>query len=778
MSIDRPVAENAEALRQLIDDVARQGQGLMSRLAERASQTLLQSAGKTRDLAERNLLEQAASLLPRHAAALAERYPLALREVFLASQQDEDDPAGPSTTLKFDELELMDERQVQDSVEAARGMQLASMAVESELGELNALVSSALGHKQVQVGSNPIRPEAFVQALRSTLSEASVDNAVSHRWAHVMGPLLGQELRKLYQSLRVQLKSQGVRPVGYAVLRTPQGGGPGPRAAAGAGAQQVPDQRGPRPPSPPEATVLTVHQLHRLLAGELEGPGSPRAGRPGPSAPMPTDHGTGPHWANPAGPESSFMAAVQMLGEVQQRMDTLGQLERRPVAQDLDTVRAQLRNDAKAEGQVLGQEVVNLIIANIASDPRLLPPVQQVVCNLEPALLRLALIDPCFFSDKQHPARLLLDEVAQRSFAFDSVQATGFAAFLERVGLAVQELDQSDMSDAQPFASVLGKLRLGWEQEDRQQHLRQEAAKQALLRAEQRNQLAVELARAIADRPDAILVPDEVMTFVLGPWVQVMAHAQLVKSLPGEPVVDCAALVDDLFWSVRPELARKNLPALVKLIPVLLDGLRRGLRQIDYPQDATQQFLDELMALHEKCLDSSSTGANRARRPAAALSRPGGLGEADPASPWLAPEEARDSGFMDDLGGPSETELSIDFAATEPMSMPMELMAEAPPAVSGLAGQLQVGAWVELFAAGQWVQAQLTWASPQGTLFLFTGVHGTTHSMTRRLLDRLCQENHLRLTAQATVVDQALNAVAEAAMRNSVFMGIQDDPGT
>jgi len=170
----------------------------------------------------------------------------------------------------------MDERQVQESVDAARGMQLANLAVESELGELNALVSSALGHKQVHVESNPIRPRCFVQALRSTLNEAGVDSAVSLRWGHVMGPLLGQELRQLYQSIRVQLQTQGVQPVGYAVLRTPQGGGPGSPGGAGSpGTQQTLDPRGPMRPSPPEATVLTVHQLHRLLSGELEGAGGP-----------------------------------------------------------------------------------------------------------------------------------------------------------------------------------------------------------------------------------------------------------------------------------------------------------------------------------------------------------------------------------------------------------------------------------------------------------------------------------------------------------------------
>ena len=769
MSTDPDISKNVEALRQLIDYVTKQGQGMMERLAEQTRHTLLQSAGKIRDLGERHILEQAAGLLLQHTAALAERYPLALQEGFLAALQDEADPAGPSTTLKFDELELMDERQVQESVDAARGMQLANLAVESELGELNALVSSALGHKQVHVESNPIRPEVFVQALRSTLNEASVDSAISLRWGHVMGPLLGKELRQLYQSMRVQLVTQGVRPVGYAVLRTPQGGGHGPRGGAGSpGTQQASNPRAPmQQPSPPEATVLTVHQLHRLLSGEFEGAGNPRAGQSGSP--------------DSAVADSTFMAAVQMVGEVRQMISTHDRREHQPVPpQDLQTMRAPMPSDAKAEGQVLGQEVVNLIIANIAADVRLLPSVQQLVASLEPSLLRLALIDPRFFSNKQHPARLLLEEVVQHSFAFESDQAAGFPAFLHRVQLAVQEIDQSDITDAQPFAAALGQLRQVWELEDQLQRQRQEAAKQALLRAEQRNQLATELAHAIVNRPDAVLIPDEVMAFVAGPWAQVMAHASLNQPAPGVPVVDYTALVDDLFWSVRPDQARNNLPRLVKLIPLLLGGLRQGLSQIDYPQDATEQFFDELIALHEKCLGSDSSGAPRSRQPAASsvLSRPGGLAGADPASPWLAPEEARDSGFMDDLGEPGVSDAPSDFAATEPMSLPMDMMAEVPVVASDLAGQLRVGAWLELWTTDRWVQVQLTWASPQGSLFLFTGVHGSTHSMTRRLLDRMCQDKLLRQIAQTSVVDQALDAVANVAMRNSVLMDIQPDPDT
>ena len=66
------------------------------------------------------------------------------------------------------------------------------------------------------------------------------------------------------------------------------------------------------------------------------------------------------------------------------------------------------------------------------------------------------------------------------------------------------------------------------------------------------------------------------------------------------------------------------------------------------------------------------------------------------------------------------------------------------------------------------MRTQLTWASPHGTLFMFTQADGVNHSMTHQSIDRLFAGGNLRVLAQQAVVEGALNAVAQAALRNSV----------
>ena len=84
------------------------------------------------------------------------------------------------------------------------------------------------------------------------------------------------------------------------------------------------------------------------------------------------------------------------------------------------------------------------------------------------------------------------------------------------------------------------------------------------------------------------------------------------------------------------------------------------------------------------------------------------------------------------------------------------------------AGEMKTGTWVELMVKEQWVRAQLTWASPHATLFMFTSQKGTAHSMSRRTLDRLRAQGLVKIVAERNVVDEALDQVAKAALKNSI----------
>ena len=184
------------------------------------------------------------------------------------------------------------------------------------------------------------------------------------------------------------------------------------------------------------------------------------------------------------------------------------------------------------------------------------------------------------------------------------------------------------------------------------------------------------------------------------------------------------------------------------MVPGMLAKLREGLARIDYPPELSQRFFDSLMAIHGAALQGLAEEEAAAPAPTAAP---------EPAEPWLAGDEAQDSGWLDG-----------DSVSPEEISSGLEELAQPEPhAVT----DLRTGTWAELLVNGQWTRVQLTWASPHGTLFMFTALAGTAHSMSRRTMDRLRANGALRIVAERNVVDDALDQVAKAALKNSLRGG-------
>jgi hypothetical protein len=438
--------------------------------------------------------------------------------------------------------------------------------------------------------------------------------------------------------------------------------------------------------------------------------------------------------------------------------------------------------------QALAQGVVQLLLEGMTRDERLLAPVRHILGRLQPALLRIAHDDPRFIADKLSPARRLLEEITQRSLAFDSAQAPGFGPFLATLEDVVQLFSRSDTRVSALFETALEVLQ---PRDDAQiRHEAQGRAVASLVKVEQRYMLAEKVARELATRLDFSQADPVIQQFIIGPWSQVVAQAKMGGAeasdasrtrMPAD--LRYQAMLSDLIWSSRVEVASRNRGRLSRLIPGLLRTLREGLQSIDYDPAASRQFFSALMSRHEAGLkgdgDKSAVAWPAelilppvADEPSGSASGPAAVGQ-DPSGaegePWLNRSESADTGFMVE---PFPTIHTQDFADTEPMDRPWEgaVSAAAPLAAEPQTDPLALaqGAWVELQQeGGQWVRLQLTWASPHGTMYLFTGQGGSTTSMTRRSFDSLCAQHRVRVVAAHSLVDDALGSVLDTAVLNS-----------
>ena len=736
-----------------------------------ARQSIRDDAQRMRSLLERDHLEVSVKLLEKHAPHMAERFPAVLTEIFrhhVGAQTKLGMLSGQN--LRLEQLELMDETQVQERVELARVLQHVMLKVDAQLTELNTFVCALQGIDHVSPERNPLRPDSYVSALQQLMTEMKVPTLARTAWLQHLAQPLGEALSAAYLQWSIDLMGRHVVPVGFSVVRTP---------SAQVAAAQGDAKRAPRAvwTSEHRQKVLTLDRLRRLMTGSLESaPASPKEAfaqqfsREFETSSMESSMDS--LHAPDTGFEATVPAAFEALQEMQQVDVVVQRIQQRRAAVSQTLVMGGVGRDeptqhAIAMSQVLSLEVVSLMVENLVNDTRLLAPVRKIIELLEPALLKLVLIDPRFFIDREHPARRLLQEIAQRGLAFGSTEDAEFNAFLLSLQRHVSPLSAMEIESVEPFELALQGLLSQWREVDAQVSIASQfdSAVAVLDYAEKRNLLAEKMASWLSNIPDMHKVPGDVSEFLRGPWTQVMADAELKDKTRSDDPGQYKILVNELLWSAQPGLTRKDVSRLTKMVPRLLSRLREGLGLIGYPSVKTSAFFDVLMKLHQQAFRPAAKEPVPEVQEGLVASL---LGSQDH---WVAPSEAKVSGFLafsDDLPQRS----AAPVAAPQP-EVVQQALAPEPLAADVVARSLSVGAWVELQNKGVWQRTQLSWISPHHTMYLFTSVKGKTQSMTQRLLERMLEEGRMRVVSdQSSMLDGALDAVVHTAMLNSLDVNV------
>ena len=222
------------AYKACLDEALRQAPFMIKRWYTKLAETLYDKSTAPVVVSEKRQIHDAWVALKSNQAAIEQGFMLELTKAMAqdsksANATKTDQVTRSFSSLRFDDLELMGDAQVQETLDEARLQQVFLLASDSGLTGFSARLSTAQGFKVVKSDKNPLRPEIISRAMANLLLGLSVDAEIRARWLVYGAQLMGNELQNLYVLLGELLEMQGIKQAAYVVISSPDE--PGRRTA-------------------------------------------------------------------------------------------------------------------------------------------------------------------------------------------------------------------------------------------------------------------------------------------------------------------------------------------------------------------------------------------------------------------------------------------------------------------------------------------------------------------------------------------------------------------
>ncbi len=627
-------------------------------------------------------------------------------------------PAAPMPPMA--ELSLVGDSELEESLAITSMNSKHESRLVHDLFAINQRLSVICAGRKIEDAGNPIAPAALTQAFRQALKELSADMRVKLLIYKLFDRYVLSTLEDLYAEANAELARAGVLPQ----LRTamPRGDSrpqPSPQtdsAAAG------PDETGD------PATAELLQTLHGLFV----------ARRGGPVAHVRTGDAGGPP------PSTNELLGALSVLQTQLAAGAMpapsmpagdGRLEREVVAQLKEQLLGQLgalRGSRPSHVTHIDEDTIDLVgmlFEFILEDQTLPAEMQVMLARLQIPYLKAAILDRKMFAHRQHPARRLLDALAEQAKGW-SPESDRDGRLHDKVKAIVDQLLHEFDDDLGIFERLLLDLQQFHELNRRRSELAEQRVAESTRGREKLEQARRRAAREIVDRIGGRKLPALVHEVLARAWAN---HLVLVLLRQGEDSAefrDGLAFVDDFIASTQPPqdpLARQQLR---QLLPGIERALRLGLANVAFQPQDIERLLAQLRDWYGQLLGEPARGA------APAAGAPSAIPES--IQPIVEPHAAD----PDELPGES-----VPVATDSPEWHQVEA--------------LQPGVWLEFQLPDEpMVRAKLSWISPMSGRYLFVNRRGLkVADYAPQELAVLLAGGHAQVLATNALFDRAMSAI-------------------
>ncbi|HSN20049.1 MAG TPA: DUF1631 domain-containing protein [Usitatibacter sp.] len=693
--------ESADVLtdcRQLaLDRMARSLAGMLDRVED----DLFELSEKAPDREAQNTYLDARAKAREKRPAIEAAFRSQFVEFFNRKVRGESAAPAHAPAPAYGELALVAPEELEESIAMREMSRKLGAACEGELFALSQRMGFLLERPGLEEEANPLSPSTVFAALQNACEQIGASFKVKLTLLRQLESYAEAELQDIYRDLNEHLVERRILPEVRVAVRKSAASQPRPDRPAA-----------PKAPATPNDIFGTLAQL---LGAAMPG-GNPLA------------QGAG---GAPSAIPASFLSELTRM----HREGAAAQVDGSVPVNVVKGIRTAPQSASLPALDAMTIDLVSMLFDYIFEDRHIPTSVKAWLGRLQIPTLKVALLDKNFFSSKAHPARRLIDRLAECAIGLDEANAdgSGCIAMVEAVvGRILADFD----TDIALFESQLGRVEAFIEERKRAEaELVERSAR--LVEEREREEIARtfaedEVARRLQASP---WVPAIVREALEGPWVRALAAARLVEGEASPTWQLLVKTMEDLAWSVEPKSQPEERKRLVAILPGMLKNVVEGLRRGGIDDAARDAFLGALVDCHAGAVKSGLRGMAALpevpvppRREAPAIER-----EMVPAGGIRMEEiRLRSRGIVRNV-----------FTRT------------------GIWTNLQRGTWVEFCGAPGAKRARLTWISPNKGVYLFTNplsAEGAVSISPEALAEQM-RLGEARMLDDAPLVDRAVGSM-------------------
>ena len=254
-------------------------------------------------------------------------------------------------------------------------------------------------------------------------------------------------------------------------------------------------------------------------------------------------------------------------------------------------------------------DVIALLFDYIFRDRSIPESLRQLFSRLQVPILKAALLDRSFFSKKKHPARMLLDHLAEASIGADANHRYG-VAIRELASHVVDELCQDFEIDVAAFGRADQRI-VDFIDGERERLRVATSGEIEVARTSEADDVGrAEVRNLIRERLAGLAVPFDVHSFIETSWADYLVLLRARDGNDGLSYVAAIETIDDLLWSITAKERSAQKTRLAKMIPKLIGALRNGVAAMRVEPARANPFFESIYALHVAAISprTHSTG--------------------------------------------------------------------------------------------------------------------------------------------------------------------------